>query len=102
MNKEEQNIQDQLDILEKYDLVKPYLASLVNIDTYSTDIIFFVDLEYMMSLKEDSYESIINFKKETDELVSRNFRIYHNFSNFSILKRILNDRYGKIYPEYFI
>ena len=53
----------------------------------------------MMGFKKDSYDSFVNFKKEIDEFVSRSIVIYHNFSN---LKRILNDRYGKDYPEYFI
>ena len=99
VNIEEQNINEQLDILEKYGLVEPYLASLVNIDIYPADILSFADVEYMMDLKEDSYHSIINFKREIDKLSSGNITVYHNFSN---LKRILNDRYGKDYPEYFI
>ena len=99
INREEQNISEQLDILEKYDLVKPYLESLIDIGIYPTNIIFFANINNMISLKEDSYDYIVNFKKETDEFISRNIVIYHTFSN---LKRILNDRYGKDYPEYFI
>lgn len=99
LNIEEQNINEQLNILEKYGLVEPYLANLVNTDIYPPNIISFADVEYMMNLKEDSYDSIINFKRETDKLASGNITVYHNFSN---LKRILNNRYGKDYPEYFI
>ena len=99
INIEEQNINEQLDILEKYDLVEPYLANLVNTDIYPPNIISFADVEYMMDLKEDYYHSIINFKREIDKLSSGNITVYHNFSN---LKRILNNRYGKDYPEYFI
>ena len=99
INIEKQNINEQLDILEKYDLVKLYIASLVNINIYPANIIFFDDIYYMMSFKKDSYDSFVNFKKEIDEFVSRSIVIFHNFSN---LKRILNDRYGKAYPEYFI
>ena len=40
INIEKQNINEQLDILEKYGLVEPYLASLVNIDIYIQQIFY--------------------------------------------------------------